>query len=289
MTLAEEAKSGSEAKRLAQFQLQGNAAERYERWVVPFISGPWAPALLDLVGLRAGERVLDVACGTGVVSRLAARRVAPSGTVTGLDLNEGMLSVAERLPLPPGLTIDWRQGSALALPFADRAFDVVVCQHGLMFFPDRVKALGEIRRVLTPVGRVAVSVWTGPSPYFTAQREGLARYVSAEAASTGAVAFSLGDPAELGDLLENAGFSRCRCPPRPNDAPLATARGIPAGTPVRSPASRARCRGRRRNSRCVDRSHEGCYSRLCRRVWLGRATGGQRGDRACGGITTRST
>ena len=206
MTLADEAKSGSEAKRLAQFQLQGNAAERYERWVVPFISGPWAPALLDLVELRAGERVLDVACGTGVVSRLAARRVAPSGTVTGLDLNEGMLSVAERLPLPPGLTIDWRQGSALALPFADRTFDVVVCQHGLMFFPDRLKALGEMRRVLTPVGRVAVSVWTGPSPYFTAQREGLARYVSAEAASTGAVAFSLGDPAELGGLLEGAGF-----------------------------------------------------------------------------------
>jgi SAM-dependent methyltransferase len=206
MTVADEAKSGREAERLVQFQLQGNAAERYERWVVPFISGPWVPALLDLVELRPGERVLDVACGTGVVSRLAARRVAPSGTVTGLDLNEGMLSVAGRLPLPPGLTIEWRQGSALALPFADRAFDVVVCQHGLMFFPDRLKALGEMRRVLTPGGRVAISVWTGPSPYFAAQREALARYVSAEAASTSAVAFSLGDPVELSGLLTGAGF-----------------------------------------------------------------------------------
>jgi ubiquinone/menaquinone biosynthesis C-methylase UbiE len=206
MTLADEAKSGREAERLTQFQLQGNAAERYERWVVPFISGPWVPPLLDLLELRAGERVLDVACGTGVVSRLALRRVAPSGTVTGLDLNEGMLSVAGRLPLPPGLTIDWRQGSALALPFADRAFDVVVCQHGLMFFPDRLKALGEMRRVLTPGDRVALSVWTGPSPYFAAQREGLARYVSAEAASTSTVAFSLGDAAELGGLLKGAGF-----------------------------------------------------------------------------------
>jgi SAM-dependent methyltransferase len=206
MTLADEANSGLEAERLVQFQLQGNAAERYERWLVPFISGPWVPALLDLVELRPGERVLDVACGTGVVSRLAARRVAPSGTVTGLDLNEGMLSVAGRLPLPPGLTIEWRQGSALALPFADRAFDVVVCQHGLMFFPDRLKALGEMRRVLTPGGRVAISVWTGPSPYFAAQREALARYVSAEAASTSAVAFSLGDPVELSGLLTGAGF-----------------------------------------------------------------------------------
>jgi len=206
MTLPDEANSGLEAERLVQFQLQGNAAERYERWLVPFISGPWVPALLDLVELRPGERVLDVACGTGVVSRLAARRVAPSGTVTGLDLNEGMLSVAGRLPLPPGLTIEWRQGSALALPFADRAFDVVVCQHGLMFFPDRLKALGEMRRVLTPGGRVAISVWTGPSPYFAAQRQALARYVSAEAASTSAVAFSLGDPVELSGLLTGAGF-----------------------------------------------------------------------------------
>src|SRR5206468_12542267 len=120
---------GNPTRGMTQFQLQGDAADRYERWAVPFVTGPWVPGLLDLAELRAGARVLDVACGTGVVSRLAARRVAPGGTVTGLDLNEGMLSVAGRLPLPPGLTIDWRQGSALALPFADRAFDVVVCQH----------------------------------------------------------------------------------------------------------------------------------------------------------------
>jgi SAM-dependent methyltransferase len=206
MPLADEAKSGRELERLTQFQLQGDAAERYERWIVPFITGPLVPPLLDLAELRVGERVLDVACGTGAVSRLAARRVAPSGTVTGLDLNLGMLSVAGRLPLPSGLTIDWREGSALALPFADRAFDVVVCQLGLMFFPDRLLALGEMRRVLTPGGRVAISVWTGPSPYFTAQREGLAHYVSAEAASTSTVAFSLGEAAELGGLLEGAGF-----------------------------------------------------------------------------------
>ena len=206
MTLTDEAKSGREAERLVQFQLQGNAAERYEQWIVPFITGPWVPPLLDLVELRAGERVLDVACGTGVVSRLAARRVAPSGAVTGLDFNEGMLSVAGRLPLPPGLTIEWHQGSALALPFADRAFDVVLCQHGLMFFPDRLKALGEMRRVLTHGGRVAISVWTGPSPYFTAQREALARYISVEAASTSTVAFSLGDADEFSGLLTGAGF-----------------------------------------------------------------------------------
>jgi len=197
---------GRGAQRLTQFQLQGDAAERYERWAVPFVAGPWVPGFLDLAELRGGERVLDIATGTGVVARLAARRVTPGGTVTGLDLNEGMLEVARRLPVPPGLTIDWRQGSALAPPLSDGAYDVVLCQQGLQFFPDRLKALREMRRVLTSVGRLALSVWTGPSPYFVAVREGLTRYVSTEAATGGGAAFSLGDAAELRGLLEAAGF-----------------------------------------------------------------------------------
>jgi ubiquinone/menaquinone biosynthesis C-methylase UbiE len=122
--------AGSGTQRPAEFQVQGNAAERYERWVVPFVVGPWVPALLDLAELRSGERVLDIATGTGVVARLAARRVSPVGAVTGLDLNEAMLEEAKRLPLPLGLTVDWRQGSALALPFADQTYDVVLCQQG---------------------------------------------------------------------------------------------------------------------------------------------------------------
>jgi len=198
--------AGSPVQGLTQFQLQRDAADRYERWAVPFVIGPWAPGLLDLAALRAGEHVLDVATGTGVVARLAARRVTPGGTVTGLDLNEGMLQAARRLPLPPGLTIDWRHGSALALPFSDGAFNVVLCQQGLQFFPDRLKSIREMRRVLASGGRVALSVWTGASPYFVAQREGLARHVSPEAATGIAAAFSLGDSDELRGLVETAGF-----------------------------------------------------------------------------------
>ncbi|MGN6755394.1 MAG: methyltransferase domain-containing protein, partial [Thermomicrobiales bacterium] len=109
--------TSGEAQRIARFQLRGNAAERYERWVAPFVAHPMVPPLLDLADVRPGERVLDLATGTGVVARLAARRVAPGGAVTGLDLNAEMLTVARELPLPPGLTIGWRQGSAQALPF----------------------------------------------------------------------------------------------------------------------------------------------------------------------------
>jgi SAM-dependent methyltransferase len=201
-----ERRCGGDTQGLGQFQLEGDAAERYERWTVPFLLGPWVPRLLDLAALRVGERVLDVATGTGVVARLAARRVAPGGTVTGLDLNAGMLEVAGRLPLPPGLTIDWREGSAADLPFTDGVFDVVLCQQGVQFFPDRPEALGEMRRVLTSAGHVAASVWTGPSPYMSALREGLQRYVGAEAAISGTVARSLGDADELRGLLRDAGF-----------------------------------------------------------------------------------
>jgi len=85
-----------------QWQLSGNAAERYERVLVPAIFSPWAADLVALAKLRPGERVLDVACGTGVVGRLAAERVGPKGHVTGLDLNESMLEVARSQPIPAG-------------------------------------------------------------------------------------------------------------------------------------------------------------------------------------------
>jgi SAM-dependent methyltransferase len=198
--------TGGESQRVAHFQLQGNAAERYERWVVPFVSYPMVLPLLDLAGLRPGERVLDVATGTGVVARLAARRVTPGGAVTGLDLNNEMLKVARELPLPPGLTIEWRQGSAQALPFDDGVFDVVVCQQGFQFFPDRMAALHQMRRVLHAGGRVALSVFGGQSPYFMALRDAVAHHVSAEAARNTAAGWSLADPAALADLLTSAGF-----------------------------------------------------------------------------------
>jgi SAM-dependent methyltransferase len=128
------------------WQLEGSAAELYQRYLVPGITTKWADDLVHRAQLRAGEDVLDVACGTGVVTRLAARKVTP-GHVTGLDLNSGMLAVARNVS-NGGELISWKEGSALDLPFPSGHFDVVLCQLGLQFFPDQPKALREMRRVV---------------------------------------------------------------------------------------------------------------------------------------------
>jgi ubiquinone/menaquinone biosynthesis C-methylase UbiE len=119
--------------------------------------------------LRPGERALDVACGTGVVTRLAADRVGAAGKVAGVDINPGMLAVA-RENAPATSSIEWYEGRAEALPLAEATFDVVLCQMGLQFFPDKPKAVQEMLRVLVPEGRVLVNV-PGPAPQLFAVLE----------------------------------------------------------------------------------------------------------------------
>ena len=125
----------------------------YERVMVPAVFGPWAKILLDTVALPAGTRVLDVACGTGIVTRLAASQVGSTGRVVGLDINGGMLAVARAQPQPAGAQIEWQQGDATRLPFPDAEFGNVLCQQGLQYMPDRPAALREMKRVLASGGR----------------------------------------------------------------------------------------------------------------------------------------
>jgi ubiquinone/menaquinone biosynthesis C-methylase UbiE len=117
-----------------QWQLIGNAAELYEDVLVPTVFKPWGVDLVELASVRHGERVLDVACGTGVVARLAAEHVGTIGEVTGLDLNASMLRVARSLPAPPGAPVTWVEGSAPAMPLPDASFDVALCQQAFQFF-----------------------------------------------------------------------------------------------------------------------------------------------------------
>jgi SAM-dependent methyltransferase len=183
----------------------GNPPSNYERFFVPAIGAPVATDLIRIAALRPGERVLDVACGTGVVARLASQQVGNTGTVIGLDVKPGMLAVA-RSATPPGIPIDWLEASAAAMPYPNESFDVALCQMGLQFMLDKHAALREMRRVLVHDGRLILSV-PGPMPrLFTILGEALARHIDAEAARFVKHVFSLHDVAEIQNLVSGAGF-----------------------------------------------------------------------------------
>ena len=185
-----------------------SSAEAYERYAVPAVFGPWAHDLVALAALRPGERVLDVACGTGVVTRLAAEQVGASGQVVGLDFSPGMLQVARSVSPPAGAAITWQEGSAEALPFAENSFDVVTCQHGLPFMADRSRALAEMRRVLVPDGHLAIAVWQGhnQNPVDAVLTEALVRFGAQGQAARQVVGHALGDAEALQELVIGAGF-----------------------------------------------------------------------------------
>ena len=190
------------------WQLAGSGPENYERYQVPSLFGPMAELFLTEVSLQAGDRVLDIACGTGIVARLAARRVGPSGHVTGVDLNPGMLKMAEENTPTDGAPVDWREGDAGELPCEDGYYHTVVCQQGLQFFPDQPKSLQEMHRVLLPQGHLAICSWASidVNPFNQVISAALGRHVSEDAASRILAPFSLGDAKVLSKLITNAGF-----------------------------------------------------------------------------------
>jgi ubiquinone/menaquinone biosynthesis C-methylase UbiE len=192
----------------AQWQLHGDAAELYERHLVSAVTSIWAEDLVQRVDVGPGERVLDVACGTGIVARTAADRVGRGGRVAGLDINPAMLAVARSLPQGNGPAIEWVQGSALALPFADASHDVVLCQLGMQFVPDRARVLAEMRRVLTASGRIGLSVY-GPierNPGTLALAQALDRHLGTGASQTKRSEHVLAHASLLESLVSAAGF-----------------------------------------------------------------------------------
>jgi ubiquinone/menaquinone biosynthesis C-methylase UbiE len=194
------------------WQLAGSAAELYQRHLVPAVTARWADDLVERVAPRTGERVLDVACGTGVVAREAAVRVGVTGQVAAVDINAGMLAVAQSLPPVAGATIVWHEVSARELPFAAGSFDIVLCQFGLQFFPDPGVALREQRRVLVDRGRLALSVFSPieRNPAAQALSDALDRHIAPGASQSKRAEHALADPAELEDLVADAGFGQIR-------------------------------------------------------------------------------
>ena len=189
------------------WHLGAEAAELYERCVARYILGPWAPLLAEAACLAEGEHVLDVACGTGVVARVAAKRIGSVGRVVGVDLNPAMIGVGRSLPVPAGAPIEWLERDALDLQFEDASFDVVLCQQGLQFFSDKGAALKEMHRVLKHGGRLALSVWTNAGLYNSAVGDALGQFVSAETAARFCASRQTPPTEEMQRLAMEAGFS----------------------------------------------------------------------------------
>jgi len=135
----------------------GSVPEIYERLLVPLIFEPYADDLARRIAARSPSRLLEVAAGTGVVTRALASTLPAGATIVATDLNQPMLDRAQLVGT--ARPVEWRQADAMGLPFADASFDAVVCQFGVMFFPDKAKAFAEARRVLAPGGVLIFNVW----------------------------------------------------------------------------------------------------------------------------------
>ena len=185
-----------------------NFAERYEAVLVPVIFQPWAEEIVRRAAPQDGEHILDLACGTGILTREVMRSGISPGGLTGMDLSADMLAVARVRATQSSLQAEWVEGSASQLPFSDDRFDLTYCQQALQFFPDRLAALRELRRVMRNSGRVVFSVQQDleRNPLLKAQADTLDKYVGREAGDAVRAICSLPDAGVIQALFEDAGF-----------------------------------------------------------------------------------
>ena len=181
------------------------AAIAYEDLHVPALFKQWAPKVVDAAKIGKGHRVLDIACGTGILAREASSQIGKDGYVAGLDPAPGMLAVAHQL----APAIEWKEGIAEELPYEDNSFDAVISQFGLMFFRDRPAALREMLRVLVPSGQMSVAVWQSleNSEAYSIEVSILERLAGKRAADALRTPFVFGDSTELEKLFRDAGVS----------------------------------------------------------------------------------
>jgi ubiquinone/menaquinone biosynthesis C-methylase UbiE len=184
---------------------QQSFPEMYEKWLVGPLFRPWAELTLDEVAFSRGDDLLDIACGTGIVSRVARERTGVAGHIVGVDVSPNMLAVARSV----APEIEWREGNATSLPLLEgEQFQVVVCQQGLQFFPDRPAAAAQMRQALAKGGRLAVATWRSDDevPFLQELRHVAERRLGAITD----LRHSFGDAAQLEALLRNAGFHQVR-------------------------------------------------------------------------------
>lgn len=211
----------------------------YDEYLVPPLFGPWAESLVDRLQPSRAIRALDVATGPGTVARVLSRRIGRRGQVAACDGSPAMIARAEAKPeIEKGAPIAYTVSPAAPLPYPDRSVDVVTCQQGLQFFPDGRAALGEMKRVLVPGGRIAVSVWCPPEDctVFYAYQRALREAGQDDLANLMSIPFPRWTAEDLEARATEVGFLNVRVFDETRD--LEFAGGVPealqafAGTPI---------------------------------------------------------
>jgi len=191
-------------------------AKMHEDYFVPAVYAQWAHHVTELAAIESGYKILDVACGTGILARTARLEVGMTGKVTGLDHDEKMLAKASQL----APAIEWQVGDAASLPFEDDSFDRVMCQFSLMFIKNRVAAIKEMLRVCKPGGLVVIAIWAPleRSPAYSALVELTRRFAGSRIALKLSSPWSLGVPGKMDTLLLSAKVNEYECHSRPGVA-----------------------------------------------------------------------
>ncbi len=216
----------------------GSIPRTYHEFLVPLIFEAYARDLTARLRPVEGQRILELACGTGVVTRHLARAMPPAARLTATDLNEPMIDVA-RPYVGSDARVTYQKADACELPFPDRSFDAIACQYGVMFFPDKVRAMREARRVLAPGGRYVFNVWDSleHNPIARAVHEAVAAMFTDNPPMFLAKApYGWSDRAEIERVVRAGGFSTCAIETLefPCVAPTAedAAQGYVEGTPL---------------------------------------------------------
>ncbi|MCP3925584.1 MAG: class I SAM-dependent methyltransferase [Desulfobacterales bacterium] len=190
------------------WQLNDDGPEAYEKYIVPTFSGAWAKDIVKRSELKKSDRILDLACGTGIVARTVSEFLGTSKQITGVDVNEIVLKKAIEIASKKSLSIEYIKTNVHKLPFSDESYDVVLCQQGLQYFPDKLLGLNEVNRILTKKGKVVFSVWStiDHSPFYKTLYRALDEYIGIDAASILSSAFILDDPENIREMLKKTGF-----------------------------------------------------------------------------------